>query len=492
MSKEIDGVDQWLFVPTPKGVEVIEAEEKNVLVIGNRGGGKSHNIRWFAHMMAMVNPGFKYAILRTSFPELMKNHLNFLEDEKDKLGGEKEGYRYNKTDHIFYYPNGSIGYYAQCATDADVKKILGAEVLLVIFDEAPTFQWDHMQMIAASIRAPKGSGLKPMARYLGNPIGDSIDELWTFFIDKDVDVLKYPDYRPNDWRRIEMNIHDNPFLDAKEYWAQFSTLLPHIQKAWREGIRVEENTLFEFFPTLDGKPYHVIHEIPKFSDGTPLFTIDRNGTYHFPDWVQIYRAYDHGFKPDPAVMLWFAVYGKRILCFKEMTFERVLAADIAKRVVRESKGMRVVTTYCDPTIDITTGADVKTIKNKMEDAGVPMTCSINRREMFADAVHNGLNDLISPDIPVLQFLAPGRKGTGCPMTIKWLPRMKFDEHDPKKMAEHKYDHWIVALAYFLMSVIPQTKPSTTTVIKKYMIPKKPKGSSSYAKILHKRYSRQYR
>ena len=468
---EKDGVEVYLFVPTPRQADVMMATEPNLFVYGNRGGGKSVCMRWVCHALACAIPGFKYAILRTSFPELMKNHLIFLEDEMNKMGGESQGFRYHKTDHVCYYPNGSVGFFAQCANDADVKKILGAEVALVVFDEAPTFEWAHMRLIAASIRVPTGSGLIPMTRYLGNPIDESIDELWKYFIDKDVSLSDDPEYRPGDWRAIEMRIQDNPHLDRKQYWKQFSGLPAHYLKAWREGVRVEENTLFQFYPQLEGKPFHVINEVPTLSDGTPIYTVHK-GVYKFLPWIKVYRAYDHGFHPDPACCLWFAVYGRRILCFKEMTWNRTLASKIGAAITAESKGMPVVTTYCDPSIDIETG-DVNTIKQKIEDGGkFPMDCSVNNREYFADAIHTGLDDLIDKNTPRLQFL-----GRYTPMVVKYLPRMKFDEKNPAALADHKYDHWIVALAYFLMSQIPVTKPTETTKPRRWQLPKKNKKSA---------------
>jgi hypothetical protein len=469
---EKDGHVKYLFVPTPRQAESMMCATPNLFVWGNRGGGKSVCMRWFCHALACAVPGFKYAILRTSFPELMKNHLIYLEDEMNQLGGEGQGFKYHKTDHVCYYSNGSIGFYAQCANDADVKKILGAEVALVVFDEAPTFQWEHMQLIKASIRVPEGSGLTPMTRYLGNPIGESIDELWKYFIDKDVNLADDPEYRPNDYHAIEMRIQDNPHLDRKQYWKQFSGLPAHWLKAWREGVRIDENALFQFFPSLNGKPFHVIHEVPRLSDGTPIYTIDAKGRYHFLPWVKVYRAYDHGFHPDPACCLWFAVFGRRILCFKEMTWSRTLAKTIGKIIADESKGMPVVTTYCDPSIDIDDG-DVTTIKEKIELGGkFPMDCSTNNREYFADAIHSGLDDLITKDTPRLQFL-----GKHTPMVVKYLPRMKFNEKNPAALADHKHDHWIVALAYFLMSQIPETKPTETTKPRRWQLPKKNRKSA---------------
>jgi len=477
---------KYLFVPTPRQTECMECDTKNLFVWGNRGGGKSVMMRWMCHALAIAIPGFKYAILRTSFPELMKNHLSFLETEMTELGGEKMGFRYNKTDHVCYYPGGSMGFYAQCANDADVKKILGAEVALVVFDEAPTFAWEHMRLIAGSVRATVGSGLKPMLRYLGNPIGESIDELWKYFIDKEVNPADDSEYRPAQWHAIEMRIQDNPHLDRKEYWSQFAGLPKHWIKAWKDGIRIDENALFEFYPTLDGKPYHVIKTVPKFADGTPLFTVDVTGTYHFPEWVRIYRAYDHGFWPDPACCLWFAVYGRRVLCFKELTWYRTLAKTIGETVASESKGMRVVTTYCDPSIDIDEG-DVETIKEKIENGGkFPMDCSTNNREYFADAIHNALGEKVAEDIPRLQFL-----DQRCPMTVKWLPRMKFDEKNPAALADHKHDHWIVALAYFLMSQIPTTEPSQSAKPRRWQLPKKNRRSAG-ARLLDRLNARRRR
>ena len=462
------------------------ATEPNLFACGNRGSGKSVALRWLCHQLAIAVPGFKYAILRTSFPELMKNHIIFLEQEMHEFGGEKHGFTYNKTDHICYYPRGSIGFYAQCATDADVKKILGAELAFVVFDEAPTFQWSHMRLIAASVRVPEGSGLIPMTRYLGNPIGESIDELWKYFIDKDVNLRDDPEYREEDWRAIEIRIQDNPHLNKEQYWRQFSGLPKHFIKAWKEGIRVEENTLFEFLPMVDGKPYHVISEPPQFGDGSPLYTIDSRGRYHFPDWVRLYRAYDHGFWPDPAVCLWFAVYGRRILCFKEMTWYRTLAKHIAQQIKRESAGMDVVSTFCDPSIDIETGSDVNTIRQKIENEGVPLECSVNNREFFADAIHSLLEEKVAQETPRIQFLA-----SGCPQTIKAIPRMKFDERNPAAMADHRLDHWPVALAYFGMSQIPITSEKTPKKLRRWQIPKRYRGSA-VARMLDRRMAREER
>lgn len=476
----VDGLDEkgkkrWLFVPTPSQTEVLEATETNLFVYSNRGSGKSHVIRWLCHMMALAVPGFKYAILRTSYPELMKNHLIFLKREMDSFGGEANGMQYNKTEHVCYYSNGSMGFYMQAETDEQVKNALGVEMYMCVFDEAPTFKWEHMMMIKASIRVPPGLGLKPRTIYLGNPIGDSIEELWRYFIDKDVDRLADPSYNPNDWRAIKLRLEDNVHLDVVEYLKQFSGLPPHIRRAWLDGERADERAMFDFRPNVEGKPYHVIPELMLWQ-GKPIITVDAEG-WHIPEWVKIYRAYDHGFRPDPAACVWFAIIGNRIIVFKEKLWTGVIAADIAKDIVDESRGMRISMTYCDPKIDIHDGADVVSIRDTMENNGVPMELSTNSRELFAASIHSALQSEVEwgtgetlVKVPRIQFLQS--VGMGVPLTIKYLPMMRYDEKHPMEMADHKHDHLPIACAYFLMSVIPTTKFADAGPPKKWLQPKK--------------------
>ena len=478
------GVVHWLFLPTPKQVICMEAPERNLFVWGNRGGGKSFCFRWFCHAMSLAKPGFKYAILRTKFPELEINHLNFLNDEMAKFGPENKS-QYHKTSHTCFYPNGSIGYYRQCENDDDVKKILGAEVDLLVFDEAPTFRWDHMRLIGGSVRKKRGRKHSVKVRYLGNPTGESIDELWSYFIDKDVitddtgddDDLCDPEYDPADWANIEMRLEDNPYLDYAEYRKQFAGIAKHIRKAWQDGVRAEERALFEFYPRIwdDEKgemiPYHVVDELPRLADDTPIIEYDaETGSYKKPAWVQVYRAYDHGFSPDPAVVLWFAIVGRLIICFKEQFWKRTIAEDIAKECVEESKGLDVVDTYCDPTIDIKTGNSVYTTLQVFENNKMPMNPMKNDRALFCDVIHRILGEEIGPNQPRIVFYS-----RGCPQLIKHLPRQKWDEHDTTKMAEHKHDHAPVALAYFAESHVPITKPGEARKIRKWMVKKKKKG-----------------
>jgi hypothetical protein len=92
---------------------------------GNRGGGKSVTARWTCHARALTYPGYRYAILRTSFPELIKNHLIYLDGEMKAVGRQLQ--RVSK--FICKYPNGSMGFYMQAETEEQVRNALGVEMM---------------------------------------------------------------------------------------------------------------------------------------------------------------------------------------------------------------------------------------------------------------------------------------------------------------------------------------------------------------------------
>lgn len=407
---------------------------------GNRGGGKSVTIRkGLLHGLAMALPGFKYVVVRRNMPDLHLNHLIYLSSEMRKLGGE-----YVQSPHpVCKYENGSLGFYRQCEDFADVEKIVGAEGAVLFVDEAPQIAWDNLTLMFPSLRVAKGpDGRQPWyvaAVLSGNPTGESIEELDKHFLDKDISVLEEPTYDPADWEHVPVFLKDNPSLDPDEYLKQLGSIPLAFRAAWIDGVRMDARTLFDITPTKDGKPYHVIQELPTIN-GTPLLEVP---------WIQVYRGFDMGYFPDPAVCVWFAVVGRRIIAVHEETYFKTTAPDLAARIVETTRELvgetPVAMTYADPCIDTKTG-DIVTIKDHLEMHGVPIECSINDRVLYADQIHALLGEEVEPGVPRFQIYE-----RGCPMLAKYLPKMRWDERNQRKMADHKFDHWVVALAYFAIS-----------------------------------------
>ena len=438
-----NGEEEVLYDPHPKQLEFHGRNEANVLMYGGRGSGKSVALRWEAHMRAMSTPGFYYCILRRTYPELAKTHLNFVSWEMDKLGGS-----FNKSERIAYYPNGSKGFFSHCAGEEDVLNLLGSQFYWMGFDELSTFDWEMFQKLATSVRVPVGSGLTAMVRACTNPLGPSAEEINKYFVEKDVDPEEDQDYIGEDWYCVKANIEDNPSLDRDQYMKRFASQPEHIKKAWVEGDFSFEAALFDVHPTkvcwvgdppVQKKiPYHYINEIN-------LRSLVANAT--------IYRAVDLGWFPDPTYILWIAHLGNRYVCFHEKILYKTIARDIAAIIHEEDEKLgvsRVAMTYIDPTATVHTTVDVYTNKDILEANGVPVEPSINDRWLFPSAIHAALGQEAGPNLPRIQIFT-GNKTLGCPYLAKTLTKQRYDLKDPLKMADQSNDHAAVTLAYFLIS-----------------------------------------
>jgi hypothetical protein len=420
---------------------------------GNRGGGKSVTIRkGLLHGLAMAIPGLRYGVVRRNMPDLFLNHLQYLHAEMSVLGGE-----YVQSPHpVCRYENGSMGFYRQCENFADVEKIVGSELGVLFIDEAPQIAWDNLALMFPSLRVARAGGRQPfytLAVLSGNPTGDSIEELDKHFLDKTVSVFDNPHYVPEDWEHIPLFLKDNPSLDPDEYLKQLGPVPPAFRAAWIDGVRMDARTLFEVKKTVDGQPYHYIQELPTIG-GVSLLRVP---------WIQVYRAFDMGFFPDPAACLWLAVFGRRIIAVHEETWFKTIAKDLAAKMIETTRELVGETpcamTYVDPTIDTRTGSDTVTVMDTIEMNGVPCEAAVNDRVLYADAIHSLLGEEIEPGVPRFQVYEPG-----CPMLAKYLPKMRWDEKNPRKMADHQFDHWIVCLAYFAIAsgVLSNARAETIT------------------------------
>lgn len=412
----------------------------------------------------------QFLVGRASIPT-HNSHLIHIPGEMKKLGGY-----FHHTEKTAYYPNGSMGMFSHCSTDADVLNLLSVEFHLMFFDELSTFSWEMFTKLSASVRVPKDSNLIAMVRAATNPLGPSAEELDHYFVSKDIDPATNPDYNPNDWHSIKINLVDNPHLDADQYRKRFASLPEHVRKAWIDGDFALENALFDFRPTK------TVRATQACEDGTTIETL-REIPYHvipsldIPELVkhaQIYRAIDVGWFPDPTYVLWIAHLGNRLICFHEETRYKTIAKDMAEIIKETDKALgvtRVVATYCDPSMDVNTTADIHTIKDIFETNGIPLECSINNRELFAASIHSALNQESGLDTPKLQIYE-----AGCPYLIKSLPRQRYDTKNPLRLADQADDHPVVTLAYFLISSGALDRTAIPTAKEKpWMKPKREAG-----------------
>lgn len=419
--KKPDGTLHTIYTPSDKQWEFHGCSQPNVVYIGSRGTGKSLALRMEGHARAMAFPKFKYAILALTFDDLNKIHLQQLEEEMKLLGGY-----FHVTNKTAHYPNGSIGYYSHIGERKDnLGNLLGAEVYWLGVDELCSVDWELFRKVVVSVRVPEAlskQGVVPMVRGTTNPAGVSVDKVYQYFIDKNPE--NDPLYKPEQWHAVRTHIGDNPHITQEQYDSMFAGLPPHLLKAWRDGERAAEDQLFFL------KPEHFTKDYPDLAN------------------ARIYRALDFG-TYDPTVCLWFAVYPNgRVLVFRERTFKNELITDITKAIKAESQNMRVVETFCDPSMfKYQATTSFNSVGDQFEQQGIALTPSVNDRAIFVTAISQYLYTTLPDGLPRMQIYVPG-----CPQLVKTLPLMRADTKHPERMADGN-DHWAVSLAYFCQSYV---------------------------------------
>jgi len=418
-------------------------------------------------------PGSQSILIRDTYQNLLKSHVNFqglpwntLKQEMKLLGGD-----YMSTDHICIYPNGSKLFLSYVGHEKDAMNLLSAEFIAAYFDEITTIPWDFFVMMGASVRVTTGMaqrGIRGIVRAATNPLGQSASQVQKYFVTKEVDQDDDPDYDPLEWGHIRINREDNPYQDQDAYVKRLKGTGLSAQKkmAWLYGEFSDEGTLFEFFPNKEGKPYHVIRDV---------------NIEELASKARIFRVYDHGYSPDPAYCAWIAHLGNRYIAFHEKLWFKAIVPDIAAEIKEIDKMLgveRVEATYCDPTLDVHTGYDIRTMKDLFEDHGIPMESSINNREQFAGYVHTALAEEVEPGIPRLQIVHGTMSGeTGCPYLIKAIPLQRYNPKRPNAMDDQQHDHPVVALAYFLIShASMDRRKQKQSELKPWM---KPKSNAKY-------------
>lgn len=460
-----NGKMQVAYTPQMHQMPFHASNAPNLLALGTRGTGKSKQLRWDAIVRCLAFPGFHALILRRTKPDLRKSHLHFIEAEMKALGGV-----FLWTTFEAKFPNGSLIQFSHCEKMADVLNYLSSEWDYIGFDELSTFTLDMFLQIGAAARSPEDKPYRALVRASSNPLGPGAQWMKVWFVDKSVDLGAYPDYHPDDFEMQFSSLEQNRYISTVEYANRLKNLPEHVRRAWLYGEFVIEGAYFSDFRKRDdaGNPWHVIQSLPKW----------RNAHGEWQDlrdlsWVGVYRAVDWGYFPDPWVCLWiFVLPNKQTFVFKERHNTRMLAADVAKQIKRESVGLHIIETFCDPTMFIKDGTAPFSIGEIFEQNGIPLTAAQNDRELYGYSIHEYLNTMIDgfPQGRIVE--------SACPNLVRTMPMMQMDPKDTRKLADGE-DHWVVAWAYFCMGrAMPVQEPHTST-LKRWMMPL-PKPKMRYA------------
>ena len=268
----------------PKQTLFLKDKHRHIAYGGARGGGKSWAVRTKSKLLAFRYPGIKILIVRKTYKELQNNHI-------EQLTAELAGFaKYNRSDKMFRFPNGSTISFGYCANEGDLGQYQGAEYDVVFIDEAGQLQESWIRKINLCVRGT--NGFPKRTYYTLNPGGPGHAYFKRVFVDRNFN----PDEDPDDYFFIQAKVEDNKALMDKQpdYLRELENLPPTLRAAWKDGRwDVYEGQFFEDFRD---DPEH-------YQDRRWTHVIE---PFEIPDGWTICRSYDFGYGK-PFSCAWWAV-----------------------------------------------------------------------------------------------------------------------------------------------------------------------------------------
>lgn len=422
-----------LYEPNEKQRLFYLATAKHIGFGGARGGGKSHGVRDKAKMLALRYPGIKILIVRKSYPELRRNHIQTLRLECLAIA------KYVDSQKLLTFVNGSTIEFTYCDKDKDLDRLQGAEYDIIFLDEAEQLSEHQMKVIAACCRGV--NDFPKRIYYTMNPGGQGHSYLKRIFIDRNFEA----DEDPDDYAFIQALVTDNKALMAlnPDYIKQLEALPEKLKKAWLYG----DWDIFEgqFFEEFINDPQH-------YKDGKNTHVI---APFDIPSDWNIYRSFDWGYHR-PFSCGWWSVNHDgvvyRIAEYYGCTGEanegvKLVPSEVFRRIheietehpLLKGKQIRGI---ADPAIwDAQTGESIADTAAK-------------HQVFFSKADNSRINGW-------MQFhyrLAFDKNGypmmyvfSNCKDFIRTIPLLMYDEHKPEDLDTAGEDHIADETRYFLMS-----------------------------------------
>jgi hypothetical protein len=456
----------WFYLPTPVAVPYHACKAPNILFGGAAGGSKSHSLRYDAYEHCFAIPNFRAILMRRTFEELERNHLDHVRSEEVRFNEYfgKQIVTYTGGRHEVSFACHGAGrdskiIFGHCQNVGDEEKYLGPAYDGFYPDEMATFDRKQIIGIAGRLRTDKRGVVARMAGG-SNPGGANTLWLKDWFIDKKESQIRdqFPRYRADRYAFIPAMLYDNPYyMDPDGTYTNYEDRLFAYDAERRKQLLLGDWSALagQFFPEF--KPWDSVK-------GGHLLQLDT-----IPPGCKIERWIDWGYDPHYGICLWAAVFPNgRIYVFYEYKFngenskQKLVASEVAKRIKKYTlddvlpmaRSTRITKSIADPSMwsgDGHTGEDYAETFRKN---GVHLTAGDHDRVMGWGRLRHWFRD--APDGSPWLLVHPR-----CETLIRTLPGLIKDKSDPEDCDTHGEDHPADALRYGVMSRPTPTRFKTS-------------------------------
>lgn len=451
-------INKWFYNPTPVAVPFHSSKVPNILFGGAAGGSKSYSIRFDAYMHCFAIPEFRAIIMRRTFEELERNHLDNVRSEAEKFNYyfDKDIVNFVGGRHEVSFNCHGVGreskiIFGHCQNVGDEEKYLGPAYDGFYPDEMATFEKKQIVGIAGRLRTAK-RGITARMAGGSNPGGAHTLWLKQWYIDKNEEQIREdnPKYKADRYQFIPAMLYDNPYyMDPDGSYTNYEErLFAYDPERRRQLLLGDWNALAgQFFP--------------EFSEARHV------ADFYIPPGCKIERWIDWGYDPHYGMCLWVAVLPNgRLYVFYEWKFngaqskEKLVASEVAKKIKSYTvdevlpliKSRRITKSIADPSMWAGDGHSGEDYSETFSRCGVHLTQADNERVMGWGRLRHWLR--AAPDgHPWLMF------HPRCATTIRTIPGLVRDKSDPDDIDTHGEDHPADAVRYGVMA-----RPTPTVML----------------------------
>lgn len=405
---------------------------------GAAGGGKSLGLLWEAIVHCLEFAGSNVLLLRREFTRLNSGLI----DHFLKYVPKAIYTRFNASEHVVHFANGSKLQFGHCQHEKDVRNYQGAEYLFIGFDELTEFTYPMWDFLKTRNRCPI-KGTFPCMAGATNPGGVGHAWVKALWIEKHapsgVESLVYD---PSQYSFTPAKLWDNPvYANDQNYIASLQSVAPELRAAMLEGSwELFAGQYFDLFDPAE----HCLEIADAEKIIQPWWT----------RWISI----DWGFKHHTAVH-WHATGNVNnqeiVVTYRELVVNELSENMLGLQIAEHNRGDRVRSVFLSPDA-FAERTSANTIAEKLGE--VLGTAGIPRPDKADDDRVGGWRLMYRMLEEKAWFLS-----RACPEAIKALPLLIHDEKHPEDVlkTEEIQDDVADGLRYGLKTMLsPRSKPQS--------------------------------